>query len=369
MGRPRKGPRPDSKSSPVLYAHLKVGGRWLKQSLKTTDMATALDHYPAAMKQLRERAAGVAPVEVIRPHDLAVVWDQQPDGSFVNRETEARELFDPEVFEISWEQALQLHAERQEERKGRPLAASTIKSIRRACSDLEVIPAEVTTNDIRQWVKSLKDRGYSATTISLRASLLQAVTESLVRQDLIETNPWKRVDTSAKSKNHFYEASPDDIAAIVRFGVKELIALAYTGMRVGELTSRNADHLKEGWLHICKTDAWLPKTEDSVRRLPLPEGLDLQLPPKQKTSLNNKLKLINPQLSCHSLRHSFKSAIREAGIPFDVGEYLLGHAQPGGAISSIYGSFSDEAVLKAAKRVWEVIDRWCASPSDQSQSR
>ena len=53
-----------------------------------------------------------------------------------------------------------------------------------------------------------------------------------------------------------------------------------------------------------------------------------------------------------------KTAIRESGIAFDLGEYILGHAQPGGAISSIYGSFSDEAVVRGIEQVWKVLERW-----------
>ena len=138
----------------------------------------------------------------------------------------------------------------------------------------------------------------------------------------------------------------------------ELIALAFTGLRVGELCSREPRHLDGGWLSIEGTDTWRTKTDDSVRRLPLPSWLKLDLPTAKKTTLNRHLGLVCPGLSCHGLRHSMKTAIRESGIAFDLGEYILGHAQPGGAISSIYGSFSDEAVLRGIEQVWKVLERW-----------
>jgi len=359
MGRPRTGPRPDSKSSPVLYAHLKVGTRWLKESLRTADKATALDRYPSAMRRLRDKANGIETVvQVVRPADPAVVFDQRDDGSFVERVTTAAEIFDPEVFEVTWQQALQLHSQRQAEKRGRTLAASTITSIRAAIAGMTATPSEITTNHIRDYVKGLKESGYSATTVSQRCGLLKALTETLVKQDLLASNPWKRVDTSAKGTNHIREATPAEIKQILESDDTALIALAFTGLRVGELCSREPRHLENGWLSIEGTDTWRPKTEDSVRRLPLPSWLQLELPTLRKTTMSRRLHLICPGLTCHGLRHSMKTAIREAGIAFDLGEYILGHAQPGGAISSIYGSFSDEAVVRGIEQVWKVLERW-----------
>jgi len=74
--------------------------------------------------------------------------------------------------------------------------------------------------------------------------------------------------------------------------------------------------------------------------------------------MHNDITALCPGLSCHGLRHSYKTAIREAQIPFDVGEFILGHAAPGGDISSRYGRFSDEAVLSSSQKVWDVIEGW-----------
>jgi len=346
----------------VLYAHLKHEGKFYKESLRTTDKATALDRYPAAMKRLRIKAAGAGrkPVVVIKPSDEAVVFDLQPDGSFTPRTTTAAELYEPDELSLSWEQATTLHAERQQERRGKPLAPSTLRAIRQSFSDLDVKPADVTTQDIRAYIKTLKERGFAATTISQRCSLLQGITQTLVKQDLLETNQWARVDFTAKGTSHYYEATPEDIKAILRGKDPVLLALVYTGCRVGELTSREARHLEEGWLTIEATDTWTPKTKDSVRSLPVPHHIaeQLQLPTPGKTSINSRLKGYNQKLSAHSLRHAYSTAIRESGIPFDLGQHLLGHAQPGGTIASTYGSFSPAAVEQATQKVWDVIDGW-----------
>lgn len=367
MGRPTTGPRRNSKSNPILYAFLKHGGKLYKESLRTTDKGVALDRYPAAMRRLKLKAQGIKTVEITRPTDTVIEWDV-PDGMDLTpanldahgfkREIQASEVLDPEAFVISWEEALAIHIQRQEEKRGRAISQGTIKGMRYAIADMGMAPADVTTQDIRDFMAILKARGLSPLTISQRASLLQGITQTLVRQDLIEQNPWQRVDFAAKSKKHIREATPQEIKAIVDAGHTALTALAFSGMRVGELISRDKSHLKDGWLTINDTATWRPKSEGSERRLPIPEWIDVQLPTRKKSSLHNDITTLCPSLSCHGLRHAYKTAIREAQIPFDVGEFILGHAAPGGDISSRYGRFSDEAVLSSSQKVWDVIEGW-----------
>ena len=373
MGRPTTGPRRNSKSNPMLYAFLKHGGKLYKESLRTADKGLALDRYPAAMRRLKLKAQGIKTVEVIRPTDAVQIWDV-PDGMDMTpanldahgftREQQASEVLDPDAFVISWEEALAIHIQRQAEKRGRSISQGTLKGMRYAIADMTAAPGDVTTQDIRDFLAKLKARGLAALTISQRASLLQGITQTLVKQDLIESNPWQRVDFSAKSKKHIREATPREIKTIVESGNAALTALAFSGMRVGELCSREPSHLDDGWLTINDTATWRPKSEGSERRLPIPEWIDLQLPTRKKSSMHNDITALCPGLSCHGLRHSYKTAIRESGIPFDVGGFILGHAAPGGDISSRYGRFSDEAVLSSNKKVWAVIDQWIGGRAD-----
>lgn len=407
MGRPTTGPRRNSKNNPTLYAFLKHSDKVYKESLRTTDKGVALDRYPAAMRRLKLKAQGIKPVELIKPTDPAIDWQftkqraavnliypQQLSGEYkigsntfykeitqlqgpperqvigeeisiqecldsaVPVETTLGEILDPEAFVISWEAALAIHIQRQEEKRGRAISQGTLKGMRYAIADISAAPGEVTTQDVRDFMAKLKARGLAALTISQRASLLQGITQTLVKQDLIESNSWQRVDFSAKSKKHIREATREEVQTIVDAGHTPLITLAFTGMRVGELVSRDKKHLKDGWLTINDTATWRPKSEGSERRLPIPERINLELPTWKKSKLDNDIKALCPGLSCHGLRHAFKTAIRESGIPFDLGEFLMGHATPGGDISSRYGSFSDEAVLSASTRVWAVINEW-----------
>ncbi len=380
-------------------------------------MAIALDRYSAAMRRLKLKAQGVKPVEVIKPTDTGIDWQFTKQTAMVNLiypeqrsgeykigsntfykeitrlqgpperrvigeeistqeyldsavpvETTLGEMLDPEAFVISWEEALAIHIQRQGEKRGRSISQGTLKGMRYAIADINAAPGDVTTQDIRDFMAKLKARGLSPLTISQRAGLLQGITQTLVKQDLIESNPWQRVDFSAKSKKHIREATPLEIKTIVNAGHTALITLAFTGMRVGELISRSPNHLEDGWLSINDTEKWRPKSEGSERRLPIPEWIDLQLPTRKKSSLHNDINKLCPMetmgtpspLSCHGLRHAFKTAIRESGIPFDMGEHLMGHAAPGGDISSRYGTFSDQAVTSAIEKVWEVINGWIA---------
>ena len=374
MGRPTTGPRRNSKSNPMLYAFLKHGGKLYKESLRTTDKGVALDRYPAAMRRLKLKAQGISTLNVgelrteyrndseLDAQELAArALGIKPKyssetGALLNREAELLAVHIHGV--ISWEEALAIHIQRQEEKRGRAISQGTLKGMRYAIADISAAPGEVTTQDVRDFMAKLKARGLAALTISQRASLLQGITQTLVKQDLIESNAWQRVDFSAKSKKHIREATREEVQTIVDAGHTPLITLAFTGMRVGELVSRDKKHLKDGWLTINDTATWRPKSEGSERRLPIPERINLELPTWKKSKLDNDIKALCAGLSCHGLRHAFKTAIRESGIAFDLGEFLMGHATPGGDISSRYGSFSDEAILSASTRVWAVINEW-----------
>ena len=62
------------------------------------------------------------------------------------------------------------------------------------------------------------------------------------------------------------------------------------------------------------------------------------------------LNLTGRKLTFHSLRHDFKDALREAEVPAELGDYLMGHARPG--VGAIYGNRPSLGRLKdAVKRV------------------
>jgi integrase len=60
--------------------------------------------------------------------------------------------------------------------------------------------------------------------------------------------------------------------------------------------------------------------------------------------LHKRTKITDPNLSFHSLRHSWATAARNAELPETIQKALMGHAQ-GGAVTSRYGDLADPAVL------------------------
>lgn len=127
MGRNRVGPRASSRGGP-LQAILKTSeGRFLKESLKTRDIKIAWDRYPAAMVRLQAKARGIviAPaMPPLKPSDPVTTFVEGAGGDWVERVIPAREVFEPEDFVMSWEQALQLHLRRRSEKTGREPAIS-----------------------------------------------------------------------------------------------------------------------------------------------------------------------------------------------------------------------------------------------------
>ena len=355
MGRPRTGPRPDSKASPVLYAHLKTpGGRYLKTSLRTTDMALAWERYPAAMQRLRAKATQPrhGALQPIKPTDTVTEWQLDEAGNLTDRGItyQASDYLESDQLRLTWPQALELHKQRQHERRGRTLAASTVKAIQLALKDCQLpAPQQVTPKDVRCYIARLKFQGLAATTVAQRCALIQSVLETLVRQDLMESNPFRRVDHSARSTSHHREATAEELTKIMESGDPALITLALTGLRVGELVSRTPAHLEGGWLSICDTDDWRLKARSSERKIYLP--MEVKLPTVKKSAISSRLKQISPTLSAHGLRHAFKTRLRELLIPTELANHLMGHADS--TVGSVYGSFSPDTIKGVLQKVWE----------------
>ena len=171
---------------------------------------------------------------------------------------------------------------------------------------------------------------------------------------------------SAKSQKHHREARKEEIAVLCANGHPLLVLQLYLGLRVGELISRDPSHLKEGWLNICPTSSgWRPKSETSERELPIPDTFKGALSEKMPVviTLNAQLKRITgSDLTTHGLRGAWRTASREAQLPAEMAEYLMGHAHPQQELITSYGSFNRQSKLEAMQKVWLVINKWCTEP-------
>ena len=327
-------------------------------SLGTRDEQVAIQRLPAALRRLRNKAKGINVPMPLKATDEGITWDSETGLPQV---VTAGEVFDPEELQISWPQAVEIHRRRREEATGRPLADETVKVMRLAIRLMDVAPGDVTTKDVRRYLDRCKAQGLQPQTVRKQAAMMQAMTNSLIKGAYLPddaVNAWSRVDFSSRSRNHRHSASPEECKAIMELGLPQLKLMLYCGWRTTEVNHLN---FETGWCELKETADWRPKNDYSVRRLPCPiaDGEIASMQMLSRNPLNDRIKKVAPECTSYSLRHAWRTAAREAQIPFDLAEFMFGHANPGGVMAATYGRFSDAAVEQAMKSVWQVLDSWC----------
>ena len=102
------------------------------------------------LQQPQGQGKGMTAPTPLKPTDVGVEWllDQQGNPTDQSTEVPAAEVFEPEEFVISWQEALEIHNQRMEAEKGRPLAASTIGTIQGVRIGVPA-PGNVVVNDDR----------------------------------------------------------------------------------------------------------------------------------------------------------------------------------------------------------------------------
>lgn len=160
----------------------------------------------------------------------------------------------------------------------------------------------------------------------------------------------------------------------------------YVPSRMGELTQLTRDDLRQDdgvwYLAITEDDGKSVKTERSVRNIPLhwhliklgfldyarsqkgrlfPEGDDGKHLAKMYTKAygryTDKIGLIDPDTSYHSLRHSWITEARHAGIKSDVWKQLSAHRDQGD-VGDDYGDKTTEAMEIRVKRRMSVLKEY-----------
>ena len=233
MGRRLIGPRRIHGKGGLYFAvYRAAGGSTLRESLGTRDHEQAMLLWPAAYQRLRDLANGKADVrprldEKVKPLEVVEITEAGKGpiampghvfaGSYLRGVPE-------DHCELDWEEALEVHMRRRHERTGKPLAESTRRSIRKAFELVSKKPSHLDPKDVKDYVELLREKGYKATSISQRCSLLQGVTQSLVKTGWIPhqwpdgtifQNPWEMIDTSAANKNHIPTASPQQCRTLI----------------------------------------------------------------------------------------------------------------------------------------------------------
>ena len=414
MGRPLTGPVRIGKA-PTYYARLHVkpidraraGAARLHKSLETTDKRIAMERWPEAYRGLQEELklrlhmpitehhlirarleAGYAD-DAVSNEEGEVFTDAEKAEQILNvKELDITDAFHLQVFEslktgkfVSWFDLLDNHIAVKERKTGKPPAPSTISKTKGLLSKTIIplcsYPTQLTKELVKLMVKQLEDEGKKPVTISSNLGLIQALIGTGIRSDLLpyEVNPFSLVDFSGVTPDGGGRKELNRDQMLQCLGAKdgELFRLMIgTGLRVGELISRNYDQDLQRKMLVIRDNpliGWTTKTKSSVRRVPLDDRSIAALGElysrkiarrTSKDHLNFQMQEMFPddrRLVVHSCRHTYKTICRVVGMPHEISDAISGHLkQTVSATSDGYGSYPDELLLKENQKVWGYLN-------------
>lgn len=253
----------------------------------------------------------------------------------------------------------------------------------------------VTVEDIRKWRDDLKGRGLNNNTVNARFGAVKQVFIRAEADGLIAANPADAKLRLPKQKAApRYPYSQEDAKRILEASRSETRAsrrwahwlMAFSGARVGEvlqLMGRDVRQEDGTWfMEISPGDATATVKNDQKRRVPLHPALiaegfvafargiapDAPLFADKKLDIHGKrggrawqvvgrwvresVGITDPaKAPNHSWRHYFEDALRDAEVPSDVRDAIIGHAQK--TTGRLYG-VKGEALARLAREVEKV---------------
>jgi integrase/recombinase XerC len=219
---------------------------------------------------------------------------------------------------------------------------------------------DVTLDDLRQWVYSLSDTDQRAT-VARKITSLKKFWSWLSKNQLVETNVTLRLRSPKLAKTLPKFLSQQQIQTLFQYlyatpdqeQSRAIIELLYsTGLRVGELVSLNISDLnpdnasirvvgkgnKERLVYFGEPAdyalrAWLGIRAAGGNKITVNSPIFInshgqRINQRQVRQLVHKVALVSgvPDISPHSLRHSFATHILENGSDIRSVQELLGHA-------------------------------------------
>lgn len=263
--------------------------------------------------------------------------------------------------------------------------------------------------EIQKYYNRLKELGLSNTTINYHHRVLRSALNRAVIWQYIQKNPCDYVEPPSRSKKEMLVWSNADAHKAEEIFKDSpiyvhLILALYEGLRIGEIcglkwedidlvkgemTIRRQAQIVKGELIFRE-----PKTETSIRKIPLIGKVIKVLKEEKKKQIENKLVfgdkyikeydgyisvwedgrfkdpgyvskkfhkmlLQNPELPLirfHDLRHSCASLLVQAGVPLKIISKILGHSQIG-ITMDFYANITIEAEKEAFKKFEDFLNK------------
>lgn len=290
-------------------------------------------------------------------------------------------LSSSERMAVTWEELRDHYAKVRATKKGQTLSSSALFEVNKAIevmSRYASYPDLLTVKHCRQIYRYYIDQsGLKPKTVMSRLGMAKTMIKAGIKHEVLrlQSNPWDPIDfiVQDRPEDSYRPFSDDEIRQL--FAITEYPQVWYllfgTALRIGELWSRESDHLDGQMLKIIpsKRQGNRLKTQTSIRRVPLNQtAIDyfrfIAPYPKSQDTLQrylraelNMLSSRDEKLVIHSTRHTWKTWSRRVGMPIDVSDEIDGHKKKITTdVSDGYGIYPDELLLEQGQKIWNYLD-------------
>ena len=214
-------------------------------------------------------------------------------------------------------------------------------------------------DDGRKLVTHFEAQGLKSATIEKKIAWLNAAVNLAIREGRLKFNPFASIVPRVRDKTRRLPLADADMKAIKRNLARldeadQLLVrlLASTGMRLSEAFEIDGEEKERGVRYVIVGK----KTEQSLRRVPLPAAVLPDLPKTIKGPLFVRTKnkdrsdaaskrlnrflddcgITDPRKVVHSLRHRAQDRLRAAECPEDIRWSILGHEEE--TVADSYGT-------------------------------
>ncbi|MGX7245683.1 tyrosine-type recombinase/integrase [Enterococcus quebecensis] len=255
---------------------------------------------------------------------------------------------------------------------------------------------DLDSEDIRSYVKFLKELNLSYGTMNNVFILLKKILEEANTQNIIASNPCQNIKIPYKKcKSRKTSLTSSEQKKLEQFAFQEkgcsaIILALYSGLRIGEISGLKWSDIdfETGIIYVNrtiyrvnskkkegnKTEVFvgIPKTDNSYRIVPLAENLKKYLLTKKVISMSSyvvscKNKMTEPRviryrfkkvvkaagiqnIRFHSLRHTFATRCLENGVDISSLSKLLGHT----SAKMTLDTYADSLLESRQKAIYKI---------------